>query len=230
MKYYNAAQAARKIGISDKTIRRWLVDGKISAIRTPSNLLAIPESEVEKFRRQRAQFVQEEGDMTSHNQIETLAARVTELEQEMARLKGESHLSEKAEKTPVSPTSQTPKTVTEKGEKRAYSRKQDTSLPDGCILASKFAESHGVKRPTFIDHMNNGLGPGLIGMSTDTIPKRDRVDYSERPKPNRPNEKERYLTSNQQKAALEFWKRHDVTYTECNDIGCWCHAVKNGEE
>ena len=139
--------------------------------------------------------------------------------------------SQKAEKPPLSTTPvQVTKIVTEKAEKRASSRKQkNTRLPDGCMLASKFAEEHGVARPTFIDHMTKGLGQGLIGTHTDTIPERDRVHYSERVKPNRPKEKEKYLTSEQQHGALEFWKRHDVGFEVCNHIDCWCHTSKNGE-
>jgi len=235
MKYYNASQAARKIGISDKTIRRWIADDKISAVRTPSNLLAIPESEVEKHRRQRAQFVQkEEKDMTSQDkQIEALVAKVSQLEQDMATLK-QNNLSavEKAEKQPVLPP-EAPATsiVSEKAPKRDYVRKEkDTGLPDGCILASKFATDHGVARPTFIDHMTKGLGPGLIGTSTDTIPQRDQVNYSERPKPNRTTEKEKYLTLQQQHDAFKFWQRHDVAFTICNNFGCKCYQVKNGKE
>ena len=71
--------------------------------------------------------------------------------------------------------------------------------------------------------MTEGLGTGLIGMSTDTIPERDHVDYSERPKPNRPGENEKYLDQQQQHAAIEFWKRHDVAFTECDQAGCYCH-------
>jgi hypothetical protein len=42
----------------------------------------------------------------------------------------------------------------------------------------------------------------------------ERVESSERPKPGREaREVERYLTPEQQWAALEFWDRHDVTYT-----------------
>jgi hypothetical protein len=137
-------------------------------------------------------------------------------------------VTEKAEKPPVStPVVRTPRAVPEKAEKRVYSRKQmDTGLPAGSILASKFAESHGIARPTFYGHMDVGLGPGLIGMSTDVVPQKDHVDYSERPKPSRPKEKERFLTEQQQHAALEFWKRHDVDYSQCNDIACWCHTLK----
>jgi len=137
---------------------------------------------------------------------------------------------QKVEKRPVSP--QTSNLIKEKKQpqkQRSVSKQKDTkthtSLPDGCILASQFATDHGIARPTFIDHMTKGLGPGLIGMSTDTIPQRDQVAYSERPKPRRPHEKEKYLTSDQQRAAFEFWKRHNVSFAECNDFGCWCHTI-----
>jgi hypothetical protein len=136
---------------------------------------------------------------------------------------------EKAEKAVEKVKTRQAKVIAEKAEKRPYTHKQDNNLPDGCILASKFTESHGVPRKTFEGHMMRGLGAGLIGTHTDTIPERDRVDYSERPKPNRPNEKEKYLDASQQKAALEFWGRHDVSFAECNDFGCWCHTIKNGE-
>jgi hypothetical protein len=138
---------------------------------------------------------------------------------------------EKAEKALVLPEGRQEKVITEQAEKRPYTRKQkNIELPDGCILASKFAEGHGVARPTFIDHMTKGLGPGLVGMSTDTIPQRDQVAYSERPKPGRPHEKEKYLTSNQQHEAFKFWQRHHISFAECHDIGCRCHTIKNGEE
>ncbi|HEX3643692.1 MAG TPA: hypothetical protein VHV10_20575 [Ktedonobacteraceae bacterium] len=134
---------------------------------------------------------------------------------------------EKPEKTYGLPEVRQAKAIEKKAEKRVYSRKQtDTGLPAGSILASKFAESHGIARPTFYGHMDTGLGPGLIGMSTDVVPQKDHVDYSERPKPSRPKEKERFLTEQQQHAALEFWKRHDVDYSQCNDFACWCHTLK----
>jgi len=133
---------------------------------------------------------------------------------------------EKAEKVRDLPDVRQAKVITEKAEKRAY-KARETGLPQGCILASEFGLNHGVARETFRDHMTKGLGPGLIGMSTNTIPERDRVDYSERPKPGRESrgEKEKYLTQEQQHQALEFWKRHDVGFSECNDFGCWCHTV-----
>jgi hypothetical protein len=106
----------------------------------------------------------------------------------------------KAEKAPISAQVEPTSPTTTSTQKRAY-KLRETGLPEGCILASEFATSYGIKRPTFYDHMLTGLGP-----------EKDRVDYSERPKPGRPNETERYLTPEQQAAALDFWKRHGVSY------------------
>jgi len=130
---------------------------------------------------------------------------------------------EKAEKPPILPPVKPAKPVVEKAEKRVYNRKKDTELPEGTLLAIDFARDHNVKRETFRDHMTKGLGPGLIGMSTDTIPERDRVIYSEREKPNRSNEKEKYLTREQQEKALEFWNRHKVQFVLCQNEKCPCH-------
>jgi len=69
-----------------------------------------------------------------------------------------------------------------------------------------------------------GLGPGtVLGEERDPVlPVKDHVDYSERVKPGRKRktadgrvieEKEKYLTPEQQKAAILFWKRHGVDFT-----------------
>lgn len=123
-------------------------------------------------------------------------------------------ITEKPEKPPVSIPAQSAKVETEKPSKRVYNRKQDHSLPSGCVSATEFAASHGVKRETFRDHMTKGLGA-----------EKDRVDYSERDKPSRPKEKEKYLTVDQQEQALGFWEHHKVKFTLCEDEGCICHEL-----
>jgi hypothetical protein len=135
---------------------------------------------------------------------------------------------EKVEKPSASPPVVQP---TEKVEKRVYNRKQkDSGLPTGAILATDFARNHGRNERSFRDDMVIGLGPGVPwGMGNEMTVEKEHVDYSERPKPSRPHEKERYLTSEQQKAAFEFWQRHNVSFEPCNDFACWCHTVKNGE-
>lgn len=94
--------------------------------------------------------------------------------------------------------------------KRAYVRHKDTDLPPGSILASKFAKTHKVALGTFYGHMNTGK-------------EGKKVDYSSRPKPGREHEQERYLTSDQQRAVLDFWKRHDVGFSQCDNPDCPCH-------
>jgi hypothetical protein len=47
-------------------------------------------------------------------------------------------------------------------------------------------------------------------MSTDTIPQKEMIEYSERPWPGREHtgEKQRYLTSEQQEKAIELLRKH----------------------
>ena len=114
--------------------------------------------------------------------------------------------------------------------KRGYTRRKDTGLPEGCILATEFGIAHGMRRETFRDHMNNGLGPGLIhgpNVPEDgTVLVRDYVHFEERNKRVRRDgtvEKERYLTPSQQTDALQFWKRHGVRFDQCDRTDCPCH-------
>ena len=115
--------------------------------------------------------------------------------------------------------------------KRAYVRKADSALPDGALLATEFAARHGIKRETMRDHMNIGLGPGLIHGDdiADDCPVviKDWVRFEERNKRVRKDgavERERFLTAEQQSAALAFWQRHRVQVTQCDQPGCPCHG------
>jgi transcriptional regulator with XRE-family HTH domain len=137
---------------------------------------------------------------------------------------------EKPKKTYGLPEVRLAKAIEEKASKRGYNRKQDNILPDGSILASKFAEAHGIARETFRDHMVNGIGPGLIHgpdvPEDGTVLVKDYVRAEERNKRVRKDgtiEKERFLTSDQQKAALDFWRRHGVQFSQCDRPDCPCH-------
>jgi len=48
--YYNVIQASKYIGADPKTVRRWLKQGKMTALRTERGWLAIPEDQVERMR------------------------------------------------------------------------------------------------------------------------------------------------------------------------------------
>jgi hypothetical protein len=79
-------------------------------------------------------------------------------------------------------------------------------LPEGCMGIREFARMHGVNPTTFRDHITIGIGRGRE--------QKDKVVCCERPKQGRPNEVERYLTPEQQMAALDYWRRHRVKFTE----------------
>jgi hypothetical protein len=103
--------------------------------------------------------------------------------------------------------------ATDNPSKRVYNRKEKHPLPDGCVLARDFAKRHDVSERTFRDHLIIGLGPD-----------KDHVDYSERAKPGREHEKERYLDQAQQRDVLDFWKRHGVNFGQCELLLCPCQG------
>ncbi len=42
-------EVAKLFGVSEVTVRQWLYEGKLAAIKTPTGLWRIPRSEVEKY-------------------------------------------------------------------------------------------------------------------------------------------------------------------------------------
>ena len=115
--------------------------------------------------------------------------------------------------------------VEPKREKRIYTRKKESDLPDGCILGSEFALQHGVNRRTFVDHMIIGNGPGTVpGEERDPhLGVRDHVDYSEYKHPSRDRETVKYLDQTQQAGAIQFWEKWKVAYSQCERPECPCH-------
>lgn len=135
------------------------------------------------------------------------------LEDRRGPLSKEKDIAKKGQKT---------KAVLEKPPKRKYTPRK-TDLPEGCILATDFANMYEVAPTTFRDHMMIGLGPGLIHghdvPDDGSVQIKDYVRSEERIKRTRFDkdgkeviERERYLTPEQQAAALEFWKRHGVEF------------------
>ena len=212
--FYNATQAAFEIGISYRTVRRRIEAGEIQATRGADGQYSIAALEVQRLKQaqsERPRPAMSGHAETSHNQSD-LEQRVADLEQRM-----------KIVEDTISHNHTVPATPKPRPQHQPSIAKRN-SLSEGCILASKFAEAHGVNRSTFTEHMLQGRGPGLIGTSTDTIPERDYVDYGERPKPGRPKERERYLDPEQQKGAISFWQRHNVSFSQCEMPECWCHT------
>lgn len=189
MAYVNATQAARELGKSEKTIRRWIQDGKLEAYHPhgQTNRLAIPEQEIERLKRELDQFPEQQlpGPAATED-MATLSSRVTRLEQEVARLAallaalpgidGEASLSPR---------------------NRATELPQD--LPSGSVLIKDFAALHNVNARTFYDQVKKG------------------IPTTERAKVNRPREVERWLSPEQQSAAIQFWLDHGTAFSSCPD-------------
>jgi transcriptional regulator with XRE-family HTH domain len=197
------AELSRRSGISDVTLAS-IRDGK-SARRSTINTLLHTFSDI--------YGIELSTDNVSGIIIKDKLARLESAE-------NEPRITKKAIEPPILTPVQSAKVANDKASKRVYKRKQNTGLPNGCILATEFAASHGVPRETFRDHMNWGLGPGLVHgpdvPEDGSILVKDWVRYEERNKRVRKDgtiEKERYLTPEQQAAAIEFWKRHGVPFT-----------------
>ena len=79
-------------------------------------------------------------------------------------------------------------------------------IPLGSILFQTFAEHHGVPNRTFRDHITGGHVPAI------------EID-----KPNRPGQKMRYLTPEQQRAAIAYWQEKGTAYSTCDNPECPCH-------
>lgn len=214
-----AEQAAKKLNRTERTVRRWIVEGKLKAFhpthgRTDKYL--VEESEVERLAGELAQYEQptEQGpaseDVTSlTKELEQakrwiddlqrwygeLDTRITALEQGVSSraatdgeasplpLQGHIEPHRKLGRPTGSVTAEIPQ-----------------ELPSGSLLLKDFASQHGVNRRTFEDHVRKGLNG-------------DYVEAIVLPNPNRPGEVKRWLTPDQQRAAIEFWKRHNVTFT-----------------
>jgi len=74
-KYLNATQAAAKLGVHEKTVRRWIDEGRLEAIHVTKNRYAISPEEVERIaegRRQHA-VTREDEHLPSPDQVSHLA-------------------------------------------------------------------------------------------------------------------------------------------------------------
>lgn len=225
--HVSATQAARMIGVNERTVRLWIQQGKLSARQLAANRLAVPLSEIERIIRERETHREGEhlpGPRELARQVKDLRAgfdalreqplpgssstldqdRLESIERRLQRLEAVV-FSAGTTDTPRAPVArQRPTPRREQGEDRA--------LPEGCILLRDFAMMYGVNPNTARDHATIGIGRG----------DKDRLEVSERLKPgrslrpggNRAPETERYLTPEQQRAALAYWQRHSVPYQE----------------
>lgn len=214
MKTYTAIETAQLLGVAERTVRRWLESGKLAGEKKADGSYAIPESEIERLKLER-------GDQDSD---QDQAARIERLEQELADYKNrlasvEQRLALLEAGAGYSTLTRT-RTTREARPVAASElwREQDQdqaatipeSLPAGTLRMKNFAERHNVNRTTLLGHITDGIGRG------------DRKEHiQDTALPGRtPKEKDRYLTPDQQRAAIAVWKRHGFTYDQCIYPSC----------
>lgn len=200
MRYYNATRAAQEIGISYKTILRRIEEGKIIATKGEDNQFLVAESEVEKHKRQRIQFVHSRPAKTTPvtsidqsellSKIDGLERRVADLEkivQDITSRDQKALIPPEPEKTGVV------KSTTPKLQNRATIA--NSPIQEDWMLCSDFFESYGIKETTYRRWIANGLSG-------------DRFELEEIPRPGRADQTLRYFTPDQQQKALNLLKKH----------------------
>lgn len=204
MRYYNAVQAAKEIGVSDKTVRNWIAEGKLHFERTPSNRLAIPAGEVERLKKAYARFSEPKESTADIAALSTrllgLERRCVDLEQRVAELE-RGNATERVLVPSVSAFASSSPRSTLPSQKRATvpSVSPPDDVPPGSMRFADFAENYGVPRGTVSHHVK----VGIAGEKLATL---------DRPKPGRPEHTERWLTPELQEQALAYWRRHGVKF------------------
>lgn len=204
MIYLTAVAAAERLKRSEKTVRRWITEGKLPAHHVAKNRYAIAEPDVERLANELAQF---ESHAEQTPDLDRLAARMSELEQKIAQL--ELLLSrprrdiDSIEQLLVSePSVSRPRR--EQRQKAATEPQSSSKEPpaSGALLAKDFATIYGVNASTFRDHVRKGIGP-----------ESEKAPSTSRQKPGRPNEREYWILPEQQQQVLNFWDKYGVRYT-----------------
>lgn len=200
-RFVSASEAARRVGVTDKTIRAWIASGKLAAHHIAKNRLAISENDVERLARERQQYASEPRPDVSELQerLTDLERKYQELSEQYQELAARSRPLFEASSTSYAPSYMPTYTPTETRPKRE--RSAAYALPDGAILARHFASMHDVNPATFKDHYTKGI-------------HHERLIISSRPKPSRTHETEWYITPEDRPRVYEYWRRHGVPFNE----------------
>ena len=196
----NAEEVAKLLGISDKTVRRHIKKGTITATRKASGELKISEDQVEKLRRV-LELEGESGPVQTippdvsrqlealTSQLSTMAQQIHDLEHRVSTLEA----SQKVEKPPaITPASHTTAETTPTPQRAATTTSSAT--PADWILCSDFFETYGIKETTWRRYLANSLSG-------------DYFEFEEVPIAGTAK-KYRYFRQEQKEAAIEVLRRH----------------------
>jgi excisionase family DNA binding protein len=197
-KYITAVEAARRLGVNEKTVRNWVRAGTLDAHKGAKNRLDILASDIEALRRKREGYQDETAD-TSH-----LVARIEDLERKYSDL-GQKYMdlssavAEKVEKQPISQPVMA-ETRVHKKDSTDENKVVPADLPDGTLSAVDFAKELGIEYSVLEGVIRHGLSYGRSkGKDYLEVMKMPsaRVGYSAK-----------YFTPAQQEAARALLHKH----------------------
>jgi DNA-binding transcriptional MerR regulator len=227
MQHFNPIQVARALNISDKTVRRHIQKGTITATRKASGELKIAEDQIEKLRlvlelEDRPRHVQQMASIGRHEQADMSGQVETDIEQRLASM-AQSIANLNA--TVANQTRRIGELAARVAQLEAQaslvaSVQPETVLPTSAIIPTYKPQNRNVARsevPADLpsgtlsasefaaildidkEHMKNYMRRGVDGEWLDIteIPHHTRVGYTMK-----------YLTPSQQTKAIEILKRH----------------------
>ncbi len=168
-KLISASEAARRLGVTDKTVRSWITAGKLDAIHIQKNLLGIPEQDVERLRKERSLYVSTIQPDTSEliarlEHVEEELANISEqyraakhntevsiaaLDLELLKLRERLEQLERAEK-PLAPRAPeaSPTTTKERRPHAPAPTEAKGTLPEGLVAFTDFYKAHSISETT----------------------------------------------------------------------------------
>lgn len=203
MALLSAEQAATRLHKTERTVRRWINEGLLTATHPThgrKDKFLIEESEVERLAGELASEQPEQRlSAAASEDTSSLETRIAQLEQRITELERIISAGIPAQPAAAEHTrTRTPRAsvTTDAHEPIIIAPLQN--LPKGSMPYRDFANRHGVNPRTFLDHIIKG-----------------HVTVLEREIPNRPKEKARWLTPEQQRQAISYWQEINTPFEEC---------------
>jgi excisionase family DNA binding protein len=201
-KYITAVEAARRLGVNEKTVRNWVRAGTLDAHKGAKNRLDILALDIEALRRKRESYQDETPDILHLvARIEDLERKYSDLGQKYMELS--SAVAEKVEKQAMSEPVMAETRVHKKDstdENKVVPVGAPVDLPDGTLTAVDFAKELGMEYSVLEGVMRHGIALGR-GKGKDYIEVTKmasaRVGYSAK-----------YFTPVQQEMARALLRKH----------------------
>lgn len=202
MGYVTATEAARRIGVTEKTVRDWVKEGKIEALHPAKNRMAIAEDVVEHLAEERRLYYGTKPQVSSpiHTLPEASAqdieARLASLAQSVANLNT-------TVASQIRRIDELTKRIAELESRHVSASPQpqqspqiSTTEPSSDMLPARdFAQQIGIEYTLLDGYARRGIAG-------------EKMDVTEVPHPTRKGYTNRYFTEEQQKKAIELLKKH----------------------